>query len=167
MTHARGVQTPNLTTLAALLLALTLTSSCLSPRIEARLDDNAALVEAVNRVRGEHRLRVLEQRADLARIALAHAEDMAHRSYLSHVTPEGLNPLHRAQSAGLDGFRLLAENIGVTSVRGDRRAAVIEEWLRSPDHRRNLLHPAFNATGVGITESPRGETLYVQLFATY
>ena len=154
-------------TLAAFLLASTIAISCLTPRIDARPDDSAALLEAVNRVRREHHLRVLEPRADLARIALAHAQDMAHRSYLSHVNPEGLNPLHRARSAGLDGFRLLAENIGATSVRGDRQAAVIEEWLRSPDHRRNLLHPAFNATGVGITESPLDETLYVQLFATY
>ena len=158
---------PTLAGVAAFLLALGLVVSCLSPPLEARLDDPTVLLEAVNAIRREHRLRALEPRPDLAKVARAHARDMAQRGYLSHVSPEGKDPLERARSAGLDGFRLLAENIGASSVRGDRHRAVIESWLRSPEHRRNLLHPAFNTTGIEIIETPAGETLYVQLFAAY
>jgi uncharacterized protein YkwD len=158
---------PTVTSIAAFLLAVGLVVSCFGPRLKAHPDDEAALLDAVNAIRKEHRLRLLDPRPDLAIVARTHAEDMARRHYLSHLNPEGLNPLNRAEAAGLEGFRMIAENIGATSVHGDRQHAVIEEWLRSPDHRKNLLHPAFNASGIGIAESSRGETLFVQLFATY
>jgi uncharacterized protein YkwD len=92
---------------------------------------------------------------------------MARRDYVAHVDPDGQNPLDRVQRSGVDGFRLLAENIGASNVAGDRLASITEEWLRSPLHRENLLNPAFNSSGVGIVQTSDGRTLVVQLYATF
>jgi uncharacterized protein YkwD len=127
----------------------------------------AALRERVDAVRSEHHLVALEPSEALAAVARGHAEDMARRGYLSHVDLEGRNPLERARAAGVDGFRLLAENIGASSVGGDRAAAVVEEWMRSTLHRENVLNPAFNASGIGVARTPDGTTLFVEVYATF
>ena len=73
----------------------------------------------------------------------------------------------RVRAAGIDGFRLLAENIGTTTMPGDRVTALIEGWMDSPIHRENILNPAFNTTGIAVVETSDGRTIAVQLFATY
>ena len=78
-----------------------------------------------------------------------------------------LRSCESARAAGIEGFRLLAENIGESNIGGDRIAAVIEAWLASTSHRKNLLNPAFNHTGIGTAETADGRSLFVQLFATY
>ena len=135
--------------------------------LEALAGPEGELLERVNQVRAEHKLNQLAPSQDLARVARAHAEDLARRSYLAHVNPEGVNPLQRAQAAGLSGFRLLAENIGATTVAGDHVRIIVEEWMRSHDHRENLLNPAFNTSGVGVVEASGGQTIIVELYATY
>ena len=129
--------------------------------------DEAALLDRINVVRRQHHLGPLRASDRLARVARAHAEEMARDGYLSHVNPAGKSPLDRVRAAGVDGFRLLAENIGSSSARGDRVGIVIEHWLDSPVHRENLLTPAFNTTGIGIGRGPADQTIYVQLFATF
>lgn len=123
--------------------------------------------QRVNRVRVDRHLKPLRRSRELARAAQQHADDMARNGYLSHTNLEGRNPLERVQTAGIEGFRLLAENIGESNIAGDRIAAVIEAWLASTSHRKNLLNPAFNHTGIGAAETPDGRSLFVQLFATY
>ena len=128
---------------------------------------SARVFDQVNRVREAHHLTALRASSELAQVAQRHVEDMVRRGYVAHVNPDGRNPLERVQAAGIEGMRLLAENIGTSSVRSDRVAEVIEEWLHSPLHRENVLNPAFNTTGVGAAEAPDGRTIYVQLFATF
>ncbi len=129
--------------------------------LEARIHDR------VNVVRREHHLRPLRGSEQLAAVAREHADDMARRGYRAHLSPEGKSALDRAHESGVDGFRLLAENIGWSNVPGDRVPAVIRAWLDSPSHRENLLNPAFNTSGVGRAETADGQTIVVQLFATF
>jgi uncharacterized protein YkwD len=126
-----------------------------------------ALHVRVNEVRRAYNLPEFHADPEIARIAQAHADDMAAHGYLSHTDRAGRNPLQRAQGSGLSGFRLLAENIGASSIRGDRVASVVEQWLRSPSHRENLLTPAFRATGIGVAERPDGTTILVQLYVGF
>jgi uncharacterized protein YkwD len=134
---------------------------------EALAGPEAELFARVNRVRAEHNLIPLRGSPELAQVARAHAEDMARRGYFAHESPEGQNALQRVTRAGVSGFRLLAENIGESSVGGDRLDAIVEAWLGSHDHRENLLNPAFNTAGVGVVEAPNGQTIVVELYATY
>ena len=129
--------------------------------------EEARLLQRVNHIRDAEHLVQLVGRSDLARVARAHALEMASHGYLSHVGADGRNPLERTQAAGVTGFRLLAENIGSSNVRGDRLKSIVEEWMLSTVHRENLVNPAFNATGTGIAETPDGQTVIVQLYAAY
>lgn len=135
--------------------------------LAALVGPEVQVLDRINAVRSEHHLNRLSGSPDLARVAEAHARDMARRGYLSHVNPDGENPLDRARAAGLKGFRLLAENIARSSVQANQLDEVMREWLASPLHRENLLNPTFNTTGIGIVETTTGDRVYVQIFATY
>jgi uncharacterized protein YkwD len=126
----------------------------------------AQLLAAVNVVRAEHHLIPLVRNPALDRVARAHSEDMARRNYLSHQNPEGSNPVDRIQQGDVSGFTLAAENLGKTN-RGNPNAEIIRSWLGSPDHRRNLLAPPFNTTGIGISRAHDGSLIYTQLYVTY
>ena len=138
-----------------------------SAALSTLVGPEADLVQRINHVREERQLIPLRGSADLGGVARAHAEEMARHGYLNHINLAGQNPLERVQAAGVDGFRLLAENIAASSVPGDRTAVAIDEWLQSPTHRENLLNPAFNTTGVAIVHTPDHRTIFVQLFATF
>ncbi len=157
-------EVPGLGTLIAFLVGFALVLFLFLPAHSEALDP---IFGAVNQTRIEYHLRPLDLRSELSQVAQAHADDMASRDYLDHVNPEGQSPLSRARAAGLEGFRLLAENIGITSVRPDPHQTVLEHWLVSPEHRENVLHPAFNATGIGVAFTKARRTIYVQLYAAY
>jgi uncharacterized protein YkwD len=123
------------------------------------------LFAEVNRVRAQHHLIPLSRRDDLDRVATAHSVDMAERGYFSHESPEGANPVDRIQTVAIDGMTLAAENLGLTRD-NDPTQAIVRNWLSSPDHRRNLLAPAMNSTGVGIARASNGDLLYTQLYVS-
>ncbi len=149
------------------LLAFGLVVSSAAEPLWTLVGQEAQLFSGANDVRRQHHLGALRASPALAEVALAHAQDMARNDYLSHINPEGQNPLQRVQAAGIEGFKLLAENIGSSNVTDDRVSTIVEEWLRSPRHRENLLNPAFNTSGVAVIEAPNGRTLAVQLYATF
>lgn len=156
---ARGV--------GAFLLGVWIVLTVAESPLHALAGSQPGLHERVNEVRREHHLKALRPSDELARVAHAHAQEMAGAGYLDHVNRAGRNPLERVQGAGVEGFRLLAENIGSSNVGDDRIPAVIAAWLVSPIHRNNILNPAFNTSGSGVVRSPSGETIVVQLYATF
>ncbi len=82
--------------------------------------------------------------AALARVARAHAEDMAARGYFGHRDPTGVGLADRLRRAGL-APRSFAENIAVSS----RGLVAWRHWLSSPAHRMHLLDPAMRRFGIG------------------
>lgn len=160
-------EAPGARGLGAFLLGAWLAISLGAPALSALADEQGRMRHLVNQVRRERHLIPLRESAELARVARAHAEDMARSGYFSHVNPAGQNPLDRARAAGLSGFHLLAENLGSSDAAGDRLRAVLAAWLDSHDHRENLLNPAFNTSGIAVLRTPEGHTLVVQLYATY
>ncbi len=145
----------------AIALSPLLVSAAASDSTLERLEQH--LFAEVNRVRAQHHLIPLARRSDLDRVAAAHSEDMAQRGYFSHESPEGANPVDRIQAAGIGDMTLAAENLGLTRD-SDPTLAIVQGWLNSPDHRRNLLAPAMNSTGVGIIRAKDGSLLYTQLY---
>lgn len=121
--------------------------------------------ELVNAERAQRHLIQLERDAALDAVARAHSADMARRRYLAHVNPEGLNPVQRIEAAGIDGFTLAAENAGQTD-RGEPAREILEGWIGSPVHRRNLHAPPFNRTGVGVARALDGTWYFTQLYVT-
>jgi uncharacterized protein YkwD len=128
-----------------------------SPRFAARLHAE------VNRVRADQHLVTLVRRHDLDAVALAHSEDMARRGYFSHDSPEGANPVHRLNAGRISDMRLAGENLGMTT-EASPSLEIVTQWLASPDHRSNLLAPAFNFTGIGVARNARGALIYTQVY---
>ena len=121
------------------------------------------LLARVNRIRSDHHLVALVRRSDLDRVALAHSTDMAQRGYFSHHSPKGENVVDRLQQHGVTEMHLAAENLGKTT-QSDPSAQIVTSWLRSPDHRANLLAPALNFTGIGIAQGADGSLIYTQVY---
>jgi uncharacterized protein YkwD len=158
---------------AAFLLGFWLSLLLLQPlaaRADTRDDDLRVLEDgvyaAINATRAEQNRVTLERLPALDAVAREHSADMATRHYLSHDTPEGLNPVDRIQRGGVEGMTLAGENVGLTN-RSNPNREIVDGWVASPVHRRNLLHPAFNATGVGVARAADGTLYYTQVFVTF
>jgi len=97
--------------------------------------------------------------------AQEHAEDMLLHSYYNHKSPEGSRPADRVLKAGYTA-QIVGENIARGPFTVDE---VMNNWLQSQDHRRNLLNPAYRNLGVGIAvgrNSVGYTVLWVQDFAS-
>lgn len=131
----------------------------------ARLDRVRAEVTAtVNRLRRDRGLPPLAPNELLDSAAQRHAEDMLRRLYYSHRSPEGAGPGERVAATGYHGGEVVSENIakGLFSP-----TEVVERWMNSSGHRRNILRSGSIHTGLGVAfgETERGfEVVWVQLF---
>ncbi|MFN3556456.1 MAG: CAP domain-containing protein [Bacteroidales bacterium] len=94
----------------------------------------------------------------LGRAAQLHAEDMAEGNYLSHYSADGRDPGQRISQQGYN-WHTYGENIA----RGFQSpTAVLQAWLSSEGHCRNIVSPNFTQVGLGY--DPRGH-FWVQVFA--
>lgn len=119
----------------------------------------------VNRARQEEGRSPVAADPRLDAAAQRYAELMLSQGFYGHVTPEGGTPRSRAEAAGYGQFVFLGENIAQGLFTPDE---VVERWLDSPDHRRNILEARATETGLGVAygDTPRGfRVLWVQLFA--
>jgi uncharacterized protein YkwD len=136
--------------------------------LEARI---AVLVEE-ERHRLEPKARPLAIDPELSQVARARATDMAAGNYLAHAAPNGdtsasLLMKQDAQWQGLLGENLAAQHYtkqsGVAVEEFARR--FLEEWLKSPPHRDNMIFADYDHAGVGAAVN--GDTVYVAvLFST-
>ncbi|MEM7414647.1 MAG: CAP domain-containing protein [Gemmatimonadota bacterium] len=81
-----------------------------------------------------------------ADVAREHSQDMIDRSYFAHDNPDGHSPFDRMASAGLTYSRA-AENIAYGYPTAE---AVLDGWLNSPGHRRNIENCNLTEHGVGL-----------------
>lgn len=81
--------------------------------------------------------------------AQAKANDMVNRNYWSHYTPDH-NPPWVFVTAQDYSYSQLGENLAAGFA---NESAVVNAWLLSPEHRQNLLNPAFSNVGFGIARS--------------
>jgi uncharacterized protein YkwD len=100
----------------------------------------------------------------LTRSAQKHSEDMAAAGVMSHTTPEGA--IHYTpgwnvgQRIGAEDYQWQrwAENIAW----GYRSASsVMQAWLNSPGHCRNIMNPAVTELGLGLSQN-----YWTQVFAS-
>jgi len=132
---------------------------------EAPAPDRGVLDEVVvltNRSRAEHRLGQLVWAGRLAVAAHGHNDDMVRRGFFAHESPDGRSVADRVRTAGYD-YRVVAENIAA----GQRTAGeVVQAWMDSPGHRRNILSADIREIGVGFTEGGSLATMWTQVFGT-
>lgn len=107
----------------------------------------AAVVALTNDARVAAGCAPLRTDARITTAAQAHSTDMAEKGYFDHNSPDGRDPGDRMVAAGYPTPG--GENIA----RGQRDAAeVVQAWLDSPGHRRNIEDCSFTTIGVGLDE---------------
>lgn len=87
----------------------------------------------------------LRWNTELAKAALLHAQDMADNSHFSHKGTNGSTSAQRAEAAGYDWITV-GENIafGYPDI-----STVVQGWMDSKDHCKNIMNPAFQDMGAG------------------
>jgi uncharacterized protein YkwD len=129
------------------------------PPSQQELDFAQDVLDLVNEERASRGLDLLVADPDAAEAAYGHAYDMDARNFFSHVNPSGENPGDRLDRAGAS-WSMVGENIAQGQETPDD---VMAEWMSSPDHRDNILHPDFTRLGVGVHVASGGPW-WVQVF---
>ncbi len=73
-----------------------------------------------------------------------------------------------SQASGVDGMLGEGPQHGREGIVSTSQVAVanyiVEGWLSSPPHRKNIESPDYELTGVGVAQGPGGEYYFTQLF---
>ena len=123
-----------------------------------------------NEVRRRHGAPALTWEASLQDVARDHSADMLRRNYFSHLTPENRTPRDRVSSGYPFSLSMTGENIwsgtGHDSENTDHLARlIVNNWMSSAGHRKNLLNPKFTDIGVGV--AARGRDIRVTQVFVY
>ena len=116
------------------------------------------VLEIVNQERAKEGKNPLQMSDDLLQAAVVRAEEIS-RSF-SHTRPNG-QPFHTVLLKGANYY--LGENIAAGSA---SPKAVMEQWMNSPGHRKNILTKEYKELGVGYIYVPGSEYghYWVQIF---
>jgi hypothetical protein len=124
-------------------------------------DPLVALEMMISRARATENLPPLRRDTRLDALADAHARHMRANRRIGHDLGAG-DPRTRVARAGL-AARSAGENVAHAA---DLRRAHRVLWA-SPSHRGNLLHPSFQALGLGIAPDEDGSVWVCELFASF
>ncbi len=116
------------------------------------------VIDLTNIERQQRGLALLRMNDFLAKAAQGHTDDMQQRDYMAHESPEGKTAVDRVKAAGyLDEFDRCQCNssytVGENLAKGQvTPAEVVQGWMDSAGHRKNILNPDFTEIGIGITK---------------
>ena len=125
-------------------------NACQTPvNVNALASEIAAGVNANRRAHGAPPLAFNRR---LSRAAMKHACDMSLNGFFDHKGSDGSTVQKRARAAGYRDC-LIAENLAWGYPRSSQ---IVNGWMNSSGHRRNMLHPRAAEFGVGISQGPKG-----------
>jgi uncharacterized protein YkwD len=120
------------------------------------------VVVLVNQERAKVGCRPLTADSRLTAAARGHSQDMAVRNYFDHNTPEGITPWTRITNAGYH-FSTAAENIAAGQT---TPAQVMDAWMNSDGHRKNILNCNLRDIGVGLAYNAKHTPYWTQDFGS-
>ncbi len=114
----------------------------------------AATFCLVNRQRTLDGERPLQLSSRLQIAAQQHTESMVQGDYFSHYGPDGRTPAERMRAAGyITGAGVgysIGENIAWGSLELATPKSIVAAWMRSPEHRANILDSSYRETAIGV-----------------
>ncbi len=127
-----------------------------------------------NKVRRDRGLRTFCVSPALQKAARAHSKDMIRRDYFSHDTKGKYTFDRRLKRFGYTakGYRYYTtgENIAYGSGTYGNPNRIMNSWMKSRTHRRNILNRKFREIGIGTYtgnwKGNRGVTMYTADFGT-
>jgi uncharacterized protein YkwD len=108
----------------------------------------ASLLREINVVRTAHGLSAFRYDSSLSRAARAHTRAMARANIFTHGAFTT-----RMRRFHVTGPRV-GENLAWGSGSYGTPRGIVQAWLRSPEHRANLLRPGFRRIGLGDLHAP-------------
>lgn len=106
------------------------------------------VVSLVNEERADHGCDPVTTDDRLTSAAQEHSEDMDHRDYMNHQSPDDEGPAERAERHGYHAFG--AENVAKGQSSAEQ---VMDSWMDSDGHRANILNCDLESIGVGESGS--------------
>ncbi|WP_246031838.1 CAP domain-containing protein [Salibacterium salarium] len=117
--------------------------------------DQAGLEEEVvsltNAEREKQGLSPLKQDSKLAEVAQTKSEDMSENEYFAHRSPNYGTPFDMLEDFGVE-FTVAAENIASGQQTAEQ---VVEGWMNSEGHRKNIMNENLTHIGIGYEENGR------------
>lgn len=115
---------------------------------EAPSGAQAEVLALVNKERAAVGCPVLTLNAKLTKAAQDHSADMAANSNMSHTGSDGSDPGQRITRAGYQ-WRTYGENVAYGYSSAEK---VMEGWMNSPGHKRNILDCSYKEIGIGLAQ---------------
>jgi uncharacterized YkwD family protein/spore coat assembly protein SafA len=106
------------------------------------------VVNLVNAERAKVGIKPLTSDWELARVAQFKSEDMRDNRYFDHNSPLYGTPFQMMKSFGIH-YRSAGENIAAGQTTAE---SVMQAWMNSPGHKKNILSPDFTHIGVGYAK---------------
>ncbi len=129
------------------------------------------LLVLINKERKKRRLRAVKLQADLTNAARYHAEDMGKQNYFEHSSmyrtggklKELCGPFDRIRQFTKGNVFASSENIAAGQ---QTPSEVLESWMTSSGHRKNILNKSNKFMGLGYVEVAGSEYggYWVQIF---
>lgn len=108
------------------------------------------MLDLHNRTRADRNLPRLCVHPALQRAARAHSKDMIERDYFSHSTKGKRETSdERVERYGYKRYRAFGENIAWGSGNLGSPNNIMDGWMRSDPHRKNILNGRFREVGIG------------------
>jgi uncharacterized protein YkwD len=143
----------------AVLITLLILCSVSDSAEQKTSDAERQLLKSINQERKAHGLPSLKLDDALANAARQHAQRMAEQGTVSHQLPGEPTLPSRARSAGAH-FTWLAENVD----EGPNPTAIHQSFMKSPQHRANILDSDMDSAGIGVAER-NGQMFAVEDFS--
>ncbi|MFA6098645.1 MAG: CAP domain-containing protein [Patescibacteria group bacterium] len=125
----------------------------------AQIYDAKSIFQLINLERQKYNAGTLSENTLLEQAAVNKANDMAEKNYFTHQSPIGKMPWDFAVEAGYR-YSILGENLAID---WPSAAEVVQAWMDSPSHKKNILNSEFSDTGIAVINY-NGHFLVVQIF---
>lgn len=142
-----------------MLKALALAAFMAGPALAAEADN--AVLASVNAARAQAGCGALRMNAQLVTAAQGHAQAMAAKNFFGHQGKDGSKLASRIKRAGYR-YSNAAENIAAGQ---SSPAEVMQAWLGSSGHRKNMLNCNLTETGIAVVYQPDDAPLKGQKYA--
>lgn len=124
------------------------------------------IIKFTNYYREENDIAELNTNQLLMEAAEAKLNDMFQKQYFAHISPEGDDAGIILKEIGYD-YLVVGENLARGYFKDSKD--LVDGWMKSPDHRENILNPKFREIGVAQREGKfqgKEQYLAVQIFAS-
>ncbi|MGL4911442.1 MAG: CAP domain-containing protein [Romboutsia sp.] len=131
------------------------------PEIDNSFSANQQQVlDLVNKERSKVGAKPLTLNKELSNVATTKSQDMINKNYFDHNSPTYGSPFDMMKKFGIS-YRTAGENIAM----GQKSPTeVMNSWMNSDGHRKNILNPNYTELGVGIAKASNEQLYWTQMF---